>query len=179
MRAANGVWSCAIVLALATTAWCDGGPAAGSDVPELKVEAVAGADTGTKDFAAERDDRPTIYYFVQHENWDRPVGRLLATLDEALSKDRSEVQIVTVFLTDEVGKARDYLPRGQQSLRLRQTVWSVYDGPKTGPADWNIDVRSNVTVVVAADRKVTGSFAYGSVNETLAREILAKLPAKE
>jgi hypothetical protein len=156
------------------------GPEAGVEVPALKVEAVAGAISGEeKDFAADRAEKPTIYYFIRSDAWDRPVGRLLSTLDERLAKEKPEAQIFAVFLSDDVAATRDYLPRAQQSLKLSQTVWSVYPGEKSGPAEWNINARSNVTVVVANDKKILGSAGYGSVNETLAREILHHLDKKE
>src|SRR5437868_345806 len=80
---------------LVTLVRADSGPAEKSDVPALKVDAVAGLVTGeTKDFAAERKDMPTIYVFVQADKFDRPLARFLKVLDQELGKDRPDVQVI-------------------------------------------------------------------------------------
>jgi hypothetical protein len=164
----------------ATVAFADSGPAAGKAVPALKVDAVAGPMTGeTKDFAAERKDKPTIYIFVQAEPFGRPTARFLKVLDQELGKDRPDVQIIAVWLTDDVAKSKEYLPKAQMSLQLGQTVWAVYPGDKTGPADWGIDVGVQVTAIVADGAKVVKSFDYNSVNDTVVPDVLKKLPAKK
>jgi hypothetical protein len=158
----------------------DSGPAAGTEVPALKVDAVAGLVTGeTKDFAAERKAMPTIYVFVQADKFDRPIGRFLKVLDQELAKDRADVRIIAVWLTDDVEKSKAYLPRAQMSINLSQTVWTVYSGDKAGPPNWSIDVAANVTAVVADGAKVVQSFDYRSVNDTVVPEVLKKLPAKK
>jgi hypothetical protein len=158
----------------------DSGPAEGTEVPALKVDAVAGLVTGeTKDFAAERKDMPTIYVFVQADKFDRPIGRFLKVLDQELAKDRADVQVIAVWLTDDVEKSKAYLPRAQMSINLSQTVWTVYTGDKSGPANWNIDVAAHVTAVIADGAKVVKSFDYRSVNDTVVPEVLKKLPAKK
>jgi len=156
------------------------GPADGNEVPSLKVAAVAGLVTGEeKDFAAERKEQPTIYVFVQADKFDRPIGRFLKTLDQELVKNRKDVQVIAVWLTDDAQKSKDYLPKAQQSIQLEQTVWSVFPGEKSGPAGWNIDIAVTVTVVVADGAKVVKSFDFNSINDTVVPEVLAKLPSKK
>lgn len=156
------------------------GLAAGADIPSLKVAAVAGLVTNDeRDFAAERSEQPTVYAFVQADKWDRPIARFLATLDRQLAKDRSDVQIIAVWLTDDVAKSKEYLPKAQQSLNLSQTVWSVFPGDKSGPQGWNIDSGPHITVVVADGKKAVASFDYRSVNEIVVPDVLRKLPAKK
>lgn len=158
----------------------ESGLAPGNAVPPLKVNAVAGVSLGDdKDFAAERKEAPTIYVFVQAERFDRPVGRFLKVLDQKLAAVRPDVQVVAVWLTDDVEKSKQYLPVAQQSLKLEATVWSVYPGEKSGPANWNIDIAANVTVVVASQGKAIKSFEYGSINDTVVREVLQPLPPKK
>jgi hypothetical protein len=174
----------------------DSGPAEGTEVPALKVDAVAGLVTGeTKDFAAERKEMPTIYVFVQADKFDRPIARFLKVLAQELHVDdtsaqrggrprfldkaRPDVQVIAVWLTDDVEKSKEYLPKAQMSLQLSQTVWSVYTGDKSGPNGWNVDVASSVTAVVTDGAKVVKSFDYVSVNDTVVPEVLKKLPAKK
>jgi len=161
-------------------ALADSGPPEGNEVPALKVDAVAGLVTGeTKDFAAERKAMPTIYVFVQADKFDRPTARFLKVLDQELAKDRPDVQVIAVWLTDDVAKSKEYLPKAQMSIQLGQTVWSVHDGDKSGPKGWNIDIAANVTAVVADGAKVVKSFDYRSVNDTVVPDVLKKLPAKK
>ena len=169
-----------VVLLLTSLVHADSGPAEKAEVPALKVDAVAGLVSGeTKDFAAERKDKPTIYVFVQADKFDRPIARFLKVLDQELGKNRPDVQVIAVWLADDAQKSKDYLPRAQMSINLRQTVWSVYGGDKSGPTGWNIDVASSVTAVVADGAKVVKSFDYISVNDTVVPDVLKVLPAKK
>src|SRR5207302_1702303 len=110
--------------------------------------------------------KPTIFVFVQADKWDRPVARFLRTLDQDLAKSRNDVQIVAVWLTDDVEQSKAYLPKAQDSLKLAQTTFAVYPGDKNGPAGWGVNPNAHLTAVVAENRKVTASFGYRSINET-------------
>ncbi len=78
--------------------------------------AVTGDQSGqTVDFVAARKDEPTLYAFVQAEKWDRPLARLLRTIDEELPAiDGAEnLQIIAVWLTDDRTASKEYLPRAR------------------------------------------------------------------
>jgi hypothetical protein len=196
MKASLALPTTALTVLLTCFAYAESGPAAKADVPALKVDAVAGLVTGeTKDFAAERKEKPTVYVFVQADKFDRPIGRFLKVLDQELNGEdtakqrggrprflkegRPDVQVIAVWLTDDVDKSKDYLPKAQMSINLSQTVWSVYTGDKSGPTGWNIDVAASVTAVVADGAKVVKSFDYISVNDTVVPDVLKVLPAKK
>jgi hypothetical protein len=152
------------------------GPSPGNRIEPLKAVVVVGDDVGQEvEFAAKREGKPTIYVFLQADKFDRPVARFLKTLDEELSKERGEAAIVAVWLTDDVEKGKEYLPRVQQSINLSQTTVAVYPGDKNGPTGWSINPGAHLTAVVAHDSKVTASFGYRSLNETNVPEVLAKL----
>lgn len=156
------------------------GLAAGAKVEPLKVVIAAGENAGKEtDVAEEQKGKPTAYVFVQADKWDRPVARFLRTLDVDLAKERTDVKIIAVWLTDDVMKSKDYLPKAQESLKLSQTTWSVYPGDKGGPAGWGINADAHLTAVVVQDNKVTASFGYRSVNETDVPAVIKELkPAK-
>ena len=158
----------------------DSGPSAGSKVERIKLFAATGDSAGKElDFAAERKEKPTIFVFVQAEKWDRPMVRFLRDMDQTLVKDRNEVQIIAVWLTDDVEKSKEFVPKAQNSLKLGQTTFTVYPGDKSGPTGWAINADAHVTAVVVQDQKVTASFGFRSVNETDAPPVLKKLkPAK-
>lgn len=156
------------------------GPAAGAKVEPLKVVIAAGENAGKEtDVAEEQKGKPTVFVFVQADKWDRPVARFLRTLDVDLAKERTDVKIIAVWLTDDVMKSKDYLPKAQESLKLSQTTWSVHPGDKGGPAGWGINADAHLTAVVVQDNKVTASFGYRSVNETDVPAVIKELkPAK-
>ena len=85
-------------------------------------------DEKEKDFVAERAAKPTIFLFVRADKFDRPVACFLRTLDQDLSKGRNDVQVVAVWLTDDVDMSKKYVPRARESLKLTQTTYSVFPG---------------------------------------------------
>jgi len=168
-----------VVLPGALRAQTDSGPSSGSKLEPLKVASVTGDDAGQDvDYAAKRGTKPTMFVFVQADKWDRPVARFLATLDKELNKDRQDVAVIAVWLTDDVEKSKEYLPRAQQSMNLAQTTLAVYPGDKNGPAGWSINSGAHLTAVVADEGRVVASFGFRSINETNVPPMLEKLKAK-
>jgi hypothetical protein len=169
-----------IVLPDVLRAQTNSGPSASSKVEALKALAVTGNDAGQEiDFSAQRNGKPTVFLFVQADKWDRPVARFLKTLDQELNKDRSDVPIVAVWLTDDVEKTKEYLPKAEQSLKLSQTSLAVYLGDKNGPPGWSINAGAHLTAVVADEGRVIASFGFRSVNETNVPEVMEKLKPKK
>ena len=155
------------------------GPDRGSKLEPLKVSVVVGDGAGEElDLAARRGGQPTIYLFVQADKWDRPVARFMSTLDKELVKSRSDVAVVAVWLTDDVEKSKEYLPRAQQSINFSQTALTVFPGDKNGPVGWSIHSGAHLTAVVAENSRVVASFGFRSLNETNVPEVLSKLTSK-
>ena len=101
------------------------GPKAGTEVKGFKATAGTG-DSADKsvDFVATRTAKPTVYIFIQARDWDRPLARLIKTLDEALAKGidgAAECEAVAVWLTEDREKSQRYLPLAQQSLKFTKT----------------------------------------------------------
>ena len=171
-----------VALALApgaTWAQVESGPRAGSKVEALKVVTATGDNAGKElDYAAERNEKPTVFVFVQADKWDRPLARFLKTLDRELIKSRKDTHVVAIWLTDDADKAKEYLLRAQESLKLEQTTFAVYPGEKGGPAGWGINTDAHLTAIVAQDRKVTASLGFRSVNETDVPAVLKHLKPK-
>ena len=140
------------------------GPGKGAEVPALKVYDATGPNKGqVVDYAAERGDKPTVYVFIQADQWDRPMARFLKNLDGVVDQDAS---MVGVWLTDDAAKTKEYLPLAQQSLQLQTTALTCFTGEKAGPKGWNINADARATVVVVNRRKVAKTFGYRSINET-------------
>jgi hypothetical protein len=173
------VVSCAALLLLVANianADVESGPKVGEKIAALKVHAVTGDNSGTEfDYAAERKEKPTIYIFVQADQFSRPIARYMKVLDGAVNKVGSDARIVAVWLTDDAEKSKEYLPKAQQSINLEATSLTVSGGPKSGPDGWGINDRAFVTTVVAKDAKTAATFAYVSVNDTDVRAVVAAL----
>lgn len=183
LRSIRGVATVVMTMALVPNlvqAQVASGPTAGTNVEPLKVAIAVGDNVGKEvDVAADRKGKPSVFVFVQADKWDRPVARFLRTLDQDLAKDRTDVHVVAVWLTEDVMKSKDYLPKAQQSLKLTQTTWSVFPGNTGGPDGWGINTDAHLTAIVVQDGKVTASFGYRSVNETDVPAVIKELkPAK-
>jgi hypothetical protein len=143
------------------------GPAAGEKVPALKVFDATGENADKDvDYAAERKDKPTVYLFVRADKFDRPMNRFMKTLDAAVKKDFGDAYVVAVWLTDDVAKAKELLPRVQQSVGYGATALTCYAGGAEGPKGWGVNADAHLTAVLANKGKVAAAFGYRSVNET-------------
>ncbi len=154
----------------------ESGPALDSALPELKADAATGDDAGKKiTFTTTRKGKPTIYVFVRGDKFDRPIGRYLKFLDKALAELGKDTHVVAVWLTDDVDKTREYLPKVQQSIKLEATTFAFYAEDKNGPNAWAINDRAFVTTIVTDGAKVKARFAEQSINETNVPEVTAAL----
>ncbi|HEY2840517.1 MAG TPA: hypothetical protein VGJ26_15275 [Pirellulales bacterium] len=174
------VFSIALILLLslsaASRADVESGPAVGAKAPALKVLAMTGDHEGKEiDYAADREDKPTIYIFVKGEHFERPTARFLKVLDAAAPKVARKCEIVAVWLTDDADAAKAYLPRVQKSMQFDATPLCVFSGKKSGPEDWGVNLDADVTAVVVTDKTVRASFGYRSVNDTSVPEVEAAL----
>lgn len=146
------------------------GPKDGDKVAPLKVYAVVGDPMDKEaDYAGLRKDKPTVYVFVSAKDFSRPMFRFLKKLDEDLGEDGL---VVAVWLTDDVDKAKEYLPKISQYFK--GTALTVFGGT-AGPKDWAINPDAHLTAVVAHKGKVVKSFGYMSLNETDAPEVIKTL----
>ena len=156
------------------------GPGEGNAVEKFKVAVVAGESSGKElDFVTERKDKPTIFVFVLADRFSRPMARFIKVLDDKLKADRTDVDIVAVWLTDDAAKSKDYLPKAFGSLKTERTAWSVFPGEKTGPNNWGINPDADITVVVSDGAKAKFSKGYLSINETEVPKVFEALPPKK
>lgn len=167
----------AILMLSVGLTWADveSGPKAGEKVGELKAFGVVGPVEGKEaDLAAARKNEPTVYLFVNAENFSRPMARFMKSLDGKMKDVSDKASGVAVWLTADADKSKEYLPKAQMSLNFANTSLAVF-GNKSGPNGWGINPDAHLTVVVANKGKVVKSFAYTSVNETDIRAVLAEL----
>ena len=152
------------------------GPKAGDKVAALKLLVATGDNAGKEiDLAAERKDKPTVFIFIDADQFSRPIARYLKVLDGAVNTIGNDAHIVAVWLTGDQEKTKAYLPKAQMSLSLEATTLAQFPGAKSGPEGWAINDRAFVTTVVTNKEKVTANFAYVSVNETDVRKVAAEV----
>ena len=171
----------AIVLS-SSPVWADvvSGPGEGNDVEKFKVAVVAGESSGKElDFVTERKEKPTVFVFVLADKFSRPMTRFIKVLDDKLKAERTDVDIVAIWLTDDAAKSKDYLPKAFGSLKTERTAWSVFAGEKTGPNNWGINPDADITVVVSDGAKAKFSKGYRSINETEVPKVFESLPKKK
>ncbi|MBM3830896.1 MAG: hypothetical protein FJ406_10220 [Verrucomicrobia bacterium] len=170
------VLACALLATGVARAAIESGPAVDSTLPELKADAATGEDAGKRvTFTTTRKGKPTVYVFVRGDKFDRPIGRYLKNLDKALTELGKNTHVVAVWLTDDVDKTREYLPKVQQSIKLEATTFAFYAEGKDGPNAWAINDRAFVTTIVTDGTKVKARFAEQSLNETNVPEVTAAL----
>ncbi len=167
-------------LPVSLQAQVDSGPAAGGEAKPVKAVGLAKDEKEKEvDFVAQRAGKPTVFLFIQADTFDRPVARFMRTLDQELAKDREDVHVVAVWLTDDVDKSKNYVPKVRESLKLAQTAYAVFPGEKSGPDGWAINGDAHLTAVVVEKGKIRASFGYRSVNETDAPAVIKKLEPKK
>lgn len=167
-----------LMVLMSPLAWADidSGPNVGTPVSSLKVFATTGDHTGKElDYAAERGEKPTVYVFIPHERFDRPLARFLKALEKAAIEAGNDAAVVTVFLTNDEAKTKDHLPKVQMSLQFTANPLVVYPSATMGPEGWAVNTDAQMTAIVVKDAKVAARFGYRSANETVAPEIVEAL----
>jgi hypothetical protein len=142
------------------------GPDKGAKIPALKVfDATGEHKDKIVDYAADRKDKTTVYLLLRADKFDRPMNRFMKGLDQLVKKDFDGVYVVAVWLTDDLDKTKELLPRVQTSVQYEVTALTC-TADKGGPKDWNVNADAHVTVVVAGKGKVLTTLAFRSLNET-------------
>ncbi len=165
-------------LAVPLAAWAqiESGPAAGTKLEPFKAAILTGEKAGEEqEIGQGTKDQFTLYLWVNKDTWDRPIARFVRELDVELQKDHKQVQVYFIWLTDQVDQGKEYLPRVQESLKLKQTTFTVFPGEKQGPLDWSINADAHLTVVIAKGDQAKHSLAFRSTNETDVKKVLDKL----
>jgi hypothetical protein len=162
---------CVLLATSVVHADVESGPKVGQAVSALKVQVVNnGALADAADVAATREDHETVYVFLPKSKFDRPAGRFIKSLDTAMQKRQMlhpNLQIVLVWMTDDVTLGATRANAIQTSLQLAASQWTVWKGETMGPDGWAISDRAAVTVVVVHKKKVQATFGYDSINDTV------------
>ncbi|HJZ94426.1 MAG TPA: hypothetical protein VKE40_26415 [Gemmataceae bacterium] len=168
--------SAVLAAALVARADISSGPKAGEKVEDFKVYGVVGAiENKEGSYVKDRKDDPTVYVFVQHEHFNRPMARLLKELDTKAKETNDKAATIAVWLTEKQDAAKEHLPKIQMSLNFVNTSLGVFEGDKSGPNNWGINVDAHCTVVIVHKGKAVESIALQSANETDAAKVVEAL----
>lgn len=152
------------------------GPEAGKPLPTLKVNQITGSQAGKEvDGAEAAKSEAVIYAFIRSDKWDRPVARVLRQLDEALVEHRKtdpKCSIFIVWVSKDAEKAREYLPKAQQSLKLQASTWNHFDGEIYDIAHWQLSGDGPLNVVIAKEGKCTWGRGYATINDIIAKKVI-------
>jgi hypothetical protein len=158
----------AVLVALGAAGPDSGPPVRSKAEPHPAFVTVGDRAGESVNLAGERGDKPTLYVFVQADRWDRPMARFVRTLDQAVAQGGEgldDAEMIAVWLTEDAPAAKEYQPRGQMSLNLARTRWTVFEGGRLGPSGWAINPEAFLTVVAVRDGKVAGRSGFISVGE--------------
>lgn len=175
--------ACVVFSVLATAeAQIKSGPEVGSNVKGFKVRAITGEFADKEvDYVETRADQTTIYLLIAADKWDRPIARYFKALDKAVTdgaEGTAEVEVVAIWLTEDVAKSLEYLPKAQQSLKFEHTSLAVFAGAAQGPEGWGVNANAHLTTVIVKGKKVIATFAYRSTNDTDVKEVVSALKPK-
>jgi hypothetical protein len=163
----------------AAYAQVESGPEVGKGAPVLSVRAVKdGRAAEAADIVKERAENSTIYVFLPSTRFDRPAGRFIKNLDQAVQKLQVQsptAGVVLVWMAEDADAGATRVSQIQGSLQLAASTWTVYAGPAPGPDGWVINDKAAVTAVTVAKQKVAARFGYDSVNDTVVPEVEASL----
>jgi hypothetical protein len=172
------LFSAAVLLSLTLAVRADvtSGPKVGEMIEDFKAFGTVGLFEGKEgSYVKERKDEPTVYVFVQHEHWGRPMARFLKTLDKDGKEASEKSAVVAVWLSEKPETLKEHLPRVQGSLNFVNTSLGVFEGEKSGPNNWGINSDTHCTVVIVYKGKVIETIALDSVNETDSKKVVAGL----
>ena len=154
----------------------ESGPKAGEKVGALKVHAVTGTiEDKDVDYVKERMDEPTIYFFVNAEKFSRPMNKYMLTVDGKLADASDKAMAVIVWSGGDFDKNKEYMPKLQKSVSYAKSALTVFNGDANGPNGWGVNSAAHLTAVVVVGGKVIQSFAYESVNDTDAKDVIESL----
>ena len=174
---------CVVFSVMATAeAQVKSGPEIGTEVKGFKARAITGEFAGKEvDYLENRGDKTTIYLLIAADKWDRPIARYFKALDKAVTdgaEGTAGVEVIAIWLTADVAKSQEYLPKAQQSLKFEHTALAVFPRSAQGPEGWGVNTDAHLTTVIVQGKKVVATFAYRSTNETDVKEVVSALKPK-
>jgi len=158
------------------------GPELNKPIPSLKTLQIVGDHADKEiDWKETAQAKPTLIVFVRTDKWDRPVARVLKQLDDALiavRKDLPDAHVGIVWVSKDADKAKDYLPKVQQSIKLQASSWNHFNGEVYDATGWQLSGDGALNIVLVKDNKAVWGRAFSTMQESIVKQTMAELKGK-
>lgn len=158
------------------------GPELNKPIPSLKTLQIVGDHADKEiDWKETAKTKPTLIVFVRSDKWDRPVARVLKQLDDALiaaRKDLPDAHVAIVWISKEGERAKEYLPKVQQSLKMQVSSWNHFNGEVYDASGWQLSGDGALNIVLVKDNKAVWGRAFSTMQESIARQAMKELKGK-
>ncbi|MFT3882372.1 MAG: hypothetical protein QM703_22315 [Gemmatales bacterium] len=158
------------------------GPELNKPIPSLKTLQIVGDQADKEiDWKETAKTKPTLIVFVRCDKWDRPVARVLKQLDDALVAARNDLpdtHIAFVWISKDGERAREYLPKVQQSLKMQASSWNHFNGEVYDATGWQLSGDGALNIVLVKDNKAVWGRAYSTMQESIAKQVMMELKRK-
>jgi hypothetical protein len=158
------------------------GPELNKPIPSLKTLQIVGDHADMEiDWKETAQTKPTLIVFVRSDKWERPVARVLKQLDDALiaaRKDLPDAHVGIVWVSKDADKAKDYLPKVQQSIKLQASSWNHFNGEVYDASGWQLSGDGALNIVLVKDNKAIWGRAFSNMQEGIVKQAMAELKGK-
>jgi hypothetical protein len=152
----------------------------GKQIGAFNVTKLAGAeDDGVKEggnlcYRCKNGGRPQVMIFTRSS--DKAVVTLVQKLDAAIAKNSGkELRAFVNFLGDEKSSAKAKAEKLAKASKVKKVPFVLPNEFENGPADYGINPKAAVTVILAEGGKVKANHAAGSAADLNVDAIIADL----
>lgn len=158
------------------------GPELYKPIPSLKTLQIVG-DQADKEinWNETAKTKPHIIAFVRSDKWDRPVARVLKQLDDALitvRKDIPDVHLGIIWVSKDIERAKEYLPKVQQSIKLQASSWNHFNGEIYDTTGWQLSGDGALNIVIVKENKAAWGRSFSTMEESIVRKTISALKNK-
>ena len=158
------------------------GPELNKPIPSLKTTQIVGEQADKEiDCKETAQTKPTLLVFVRSDKWDRPVARVLKQIDDAFiaeRKDHPDVHVGIIWVSKDAERAKEYLPKVQQSLKMQASSWNFYNGEVYDATGWQLSGDGSLNLVLVKNNKAVWGRAYSTMQEAIAKKVMKELKSK-
>jgi hypothetical protein len=154
------------------------GPEPGTGIPSLKTFQVHGDLAGKEvDWKTQSPDHPILFVFLRSDQWDRPLARVVKKLDDLLQADRQQTKadLAIIWITKDLEKGKEYLPRAQQSLKLQASSWNILAGEVYDAQGWVLSGDLPLNLILVKKKKIAWGRAYREMSDVPVRGVRTAL----
>jgi hypothetical protein len=109
------------------------------------------------------------------------VARVLKQFDDALvaaRKDLPDAHIAIVWIGKDGERAKEYLPKVQQSLKMQVSSWNHFNGEVYDASGWQLSGDGALNIVLVKDNKAVWGRAFSTMQESISKQAMLELKGK-